>query len=92
MKKCEKDSKFNKKGRKKVAAASCCAVFGRVGEGKRDERQTESRRKLDLTKGERGRRMDLLTKRKFPSTADGSAPDGRTIEKKDYSKLSSLCL
>ena len=57
---------------KKVAAASCCAVFGRNGEGKRDERQTESRRKLDLTKEREGRRMDLLTKRKFPSTADGS--------------------
>lgn len=71
MKKCEKDSKFDEKCMKKVAAASCCAVFGRVGEGKRDERQTESRRKLGLTKGERGRRTNLLTKRKFPSTADG---------------------
>ena len=92
MKKCEKYSKFDEKCVKKVAAASCCAVFGRVGEGKRDERQTESRRKLDLTKGEEGRRMDLLTKRKFPSTADGSTPDGRTIEEKDYSKSSNLCL
>ena len=81
LKKCEKYSKFNEKIVKKVAAASCCAVFGRNGEGKRDERQTESRRKLDLTKGERGRRMDLLTKRKFPSTADGSAPDGRKTKR-----------
>ena len=67
----EKYSKFDEKCVKKVAAASCCAVFGRVREEKRDERQTESRRKLDLTKGRKGRRMDLLTKRKFPSTADG---------------------
>ena len=52
MKKCEKDSKFDEKGRKKVAAASCCAVFGRVGEEKREGRQTESRRKLDLTRAD----------------------------------------
>lgn len=71
MKKCEKYSKFDEKCMKKVAAASCCAVFGRVGKGKREGWQTESRRKLDLTKGEWGRRMNLLTKRKFPSTADG---------------------
>ena len=67
----EKYSKKCEKCVKKVAAASCCAVFGRVGEEKRDERQTESRRKLDLTRRREGRRMDLLTKRKFPSTADG---------------------
>ena len=77
MKKCEKDSKFDEKCVKKVAAASCCAVFWEGRKGKREGWQTESRRKLDLTKGEWGRRMDLLTKRKFPSTADGSTPDGR---------------
>lgn len=43
MKKCEKDGKFDEKCVKKVAAASCCAVFGKVGEGK----GREGRRKAD---------------------------------------------
>ena len=51
--------------------------------GKGAEWQTEVASKL-VDKGEEevynGRRMNYLTKRKFPSTADGSAPDGWRIK------------
>ena len=79
---------------KKVAAASCCAVFGRVGDGKRDERQTESRRKLGLTKGREGQTDESLDKTKISvyGRRKTHEADGKTIEEKDYSKSSNLCL
>ena len=67
MKKCEKDSKLDEK-------SCCCQLLRRFWEeergkkgGKADGKQTE----VGLDKKEMGRRMNLLTKRKFPSTADG---------------------
>ena len=67
---------------KKVAAAFSLMEKGTKKERKADGKQTE----VKLTKqdkcGVMGRRMNYLTKRKFPSTADGSVSDGRTIGKK----------
>lgn len=86
MKKCEKDSKFNEKSVKKVAAASCCAVFGRNGEGKRERGQTESRRKLGLTKGEMGQTDEPLDKTKI-SVYGRRKRKGQTEDKQKRSNL-----
>ena len=59
------------------------------------EWQTEVASKL-VDKGKEevynGRRKWYLTKRKFPSTADGSTSRRMESKIKDYSKSSNLCL
>ena len=70
--------------KKKVAAASCCAVFMR----KRDEKRGNGRRKADGSEVDKtgrvwynGQTDEILDKTEISVYADGSAPDGRKIKK-----------